>query len=182
MNMSRTTALLLAATLVATSAPLLADPGDAFTLADASGTEMFLPAEQQGIGVYLFWASWCPYCQALMPHLQSVEDEYGDAVTVYALNFRDEKDPAEYMEQRGFEFVLLPGADAVAEGWGVRGTPAVYVLDESGAICFDRYELAVGNPPGWEEMSHRQKAQRRAPYWAARLRESLDGILENGRC
>lgn len=182
MNMSRTTALLLAATLVATSAPLLADPGDAFTLADASGTEITLPAEQQGIGVYLFWASWCPYCQALMPHLQSVEDEYGDAVTVYALNFRDEKDPAEYMEQRGFEFVLLPGADAVAEGWGVRGTPAVYVLDESGAICFDRYELAVGNPPGWEEMSHRQKAQRRAPYWAARLRESLDGILENGRC
>ena len=64
----------------------------------------------------------------------------------------------------------------------MRGTPAVYVLDESGTICFDRYELAVGNPPGWEEMSHRQKAQRRAPYWAARLRESLDGILENGRC
>src|SRR3546814_9228256 len=28
--------------------------------------------------VVLFWATWCPYCKALMPHLQSMLDEYGN--------------------------------------------------------------------------------------------------------
>ncbi|MBY6204766.1 TlpA disulfide reductase family protein [Halomonas denitrificans] len=180
LNRIVTAALLALALLVAGNS--YARPGQSFTLATGDGTEITLPDDQQGVGVYLFWASWCPYCQALMPHLQSVVDEYGDDVTVYALNFRDEKDPLEYIVQRGFDFMLFPGADGVAEAWGVRGTPAVYIIDPTGTVCFDRYELAIGNPPGWEEMSHRQKAQRRAPYWAARLRESLDDILSSGGC
>lgn len=182
MKFIRAVAALILFPMLIPSGPLHAAPGDSFVLATADGTELSLPAEQQGVGIYLFWASWCPYCQALMPHLQSVVDEYGETATVYALNFRDEEDPAEYIDQRGFTFVLLPEADAVAEAWGVRGTPAVYLLDADGTVCFDRYELAVGNPPGWEDMSHRQKAQRRAPYWAARLRQSLDAILANGGC
>lgn len=164
------------------AANAFAQPGAQFTLTRSSGTDVTLPEEQHGVGIYLFWASWCPYCQALMPHLQSVVDEYGEDVTVYALNFRDEKDPVEYMEQRGFDFVLFPEADSVAESWGVRGTPAVYVMDAAGTVCFDRYELAVGNPSGWDDMSHRQKAQRRAPFWAARLREALDSVIANGGC
>lgn len=159
---------------------IIAEPGESFTLVSADGAEMTLPTDQRGVGIYLFWASWCPYCQALMPHIQSVVDEYGDAVTVYALNFRDEEDPSEYIGHRGFSFVNLPDADAVAAAWGVRGTPAVFVIDRAGSLCFDQYELSVTNPPGWDSMSHVQKARRRAPYWAARLRESIDRILEQG--
>jgi len=59
MDKLRVSAFLLVAALLATSAPLLAEPGDAFTLADASGTE-FVPTEQQGIGVYLFWGAGAP--------------------------------------------------------------------------------------------------------------------------
>ncbi len=36
-----------------------------------------LPSMQAGVDIYLFWASWCPYCKALMPHLQSIQVEYG---------------------------------------------------------------------------------------------------------
>jgi hypothetical protein len=32
----------------------------------------------------LFWATWCPYCKALMPHVQSNLDEYGKQVRVVA--------------------------------------------------------------------------------------------------
>lgn len=159
-----------------------AEPGDSFTLTDSKGVSVTLPDDQRGVGIYLFWASWCPYCQALMPHLQSVVDEYGDQVTVFALNFRDENDPIGYIAQRGFTFRLFPEADEVAETWNVVGTPAVFVLDPEGTLCFNQYELSVSNPSGWEDLSHRQKAQRRAPYWAASLRQALDRILEAGRC
>jgi len=148
-----------------------------FTLADAAGTEHTLPAGQDGIGVYLFWASWCPYCKALMPHLQSVVDEYGDRVTVYALNFRDDNDPRGFMTEKGFDFTLLPDADAVARAWGARATPALYLVDDKGHIRFDLYDVIMEDPPGFDEMSHTQRAARRAPFWAARIRAALDEVL-----
>lgn len=150
---------------------------EAFTLETASGTELNLPDDQEGVGIYLFWASWCPYCRALMPHLQSVEDEYGDKVTVYALNFRDQQDPEEYISEHGFDFVLLPEADRVAEQWGVQGTPGLFIVDAEGNARFNLYDVLADDPPGFEELDHTQRAQRRAPFWAARIRNELDKVL-----
>lgn len=149
----------------------------AFSLETAGGASLDLPTDQQGIGIYLFWASWCPYCRALMPHLQSLEDEHGNAVTIYALNFRDQQDPVAYLDERGFGFVLLPNADDVAESWGVRGTPGLFIVDREGRVRFNLYDVLANNPPGFESLDHTQRAQRRAPFWAARIRESLDDVL-----
>ena len=56
--------------------------------------------------IVLFWATWCPYCRALMPHLQSILDEYGEQVEVIALNIREDEDPVEYLDRFGFQFRL----------------------------------------------------------------------------
>ena len=149
----------------------------AFSLETAAGQSIELPAQQQGVGIYLFWASWCPYCRALMPHLQSLEDEYGNAIAIYALNFRDQQDPVAYLEAHGFDFVLLPKADGVAERWGVQGTPGLFIVDQAGRIRFNLYDVLATNPPGFESLNHTQRAQRRAPFWAARIRESLDELM-----
>ena len=159
------------------AAPVAAEPGQSFTLQSAEGRGWTLPAQQDGIGIYLFWASWCPYCKALMPHLQSIEDEYGDRVTVYALNFRDKSDPREYFDEHGFDFVLFPDAGDVAEQWGAHATPALYLVDDSGEVRFDLYEVLTDDPPGYAELGHTQRAARRAPFWAARIRASLDEVL-----
>jgi len=150
-----------------------------FTLEDADGAKRSLPEQQEGVGIYLFWASWCPYCRALMPHLQSIEDEFGDRVTIYALNFRDQQDPVEYMAEHGFQFDLLPDADPVAEQWGVRGTPGLFIVDTDRRIHLNLYEVLTTNPPGYDEMTHSQRAQRRAPFWAAKIRQKLDEVLAN---
>ncbi len=150
-----------------------------FTLESADGEALNLPADQEGVGIYLFWASWCPYCRALMPHLQSLKDEFGDQITIYALNFRDQKDPAIYMDEHGFDFLLLPKADEVAESWGVHATPGLFILDKEGRVRFNLYEVLTTNPAGYEDMNHAQRAQRRAPFWAARIRESLDAVIEH---
>jgi len=152
----------------------------AFALRQADGSEFRYPDDLAGPTIILFWATWCPYCKALMPHLQTILDEYPGRVQVLALSFRDDGDPAATLAEYGFGFRGFTQADAVAESWGVKGTPGLYLADASGRVVFDRMRL----PPAAERamaqpgaaMKHYQKAARNAPYWAARLRIALDQL------
>ena len=65
-----------------------------FDLQRADGTEFRYPDDLAGPTIILFWATWCPYCKALMPHLQSILDEYPGQLQVLALSIRDDGDPA----------------------------------------------------------------------------------------
>ena len=151
-----------------------------FALQRADGTEFRYPDDVAGPTIILFWATWCPYCKALMPHLQSILDEYPGQLQVLALSIRDDGDPAATLTEYGFDFTLFTTADAVAEAWGVKGTPGLFLADADGRIVFDRMRL----PPAAEResaqpgaaMKHYQKAARNAPYWAARLRGALDQL------
>jgi len=148
-----------------------------FTLADAAGNEVTLPRTHDGVDIYLFWATWCPYCKALMPHLQSMQIEYGDDVRIYALHIRDDEDPVAFMEQQGYDFTLLPDADPVMALYGVKPTPALFLVDGQGLISFSLYDTMFADNHGSEAMSHRQRAGRRGPFWAARIRQGIDRVL-----
>lgn len=147
-----------------------------FTLTDASGNEVTLPRQHDGVDIYLFWASWCPYCKALMPHLQSIQIEYGN-VRVYALQIRDDEDPVEFMRKNGYDFVLFPRADSIMELYGVKPTPGLFLVDGKGDIQFNLYEVIFDDSSESGSMGHRQKAAQRAPFWAARIRQGIDRIL-----
>lgn len=148
-----------------------------FTLTDADGQKITLPSKLDGVDIYLFWASWCPYCKALMPHLQSIQIEYGDDVRVYALNIRDDEDPVEFMQNYGYDFVILPEADPVMGLYGVRPTPALFLVDRQGVVQFNLYQTMLDDSNDWESLSNRQKAARRAPGWAAEIRRTIDNML-----
>jgi thiol-disulfide isomerase/thioredoxin len=149
---------------------LQSEAGESITLSEVSAGQPV---------IVLFWATWCPYCKALMPHIQSVRLEYGDEVRVLAVHFRDDDgDPVAFIENAGYDFTLLPDGDEVAELNGVWGTPGVLIIDRDRHIRFDLYNLpkpdlsAVGKSP-----AHSMKAAYLAPYWAAELRKSLDIVL-----
>jgi thiol-disulfide isomerase/thioredoxin len=152
-----------------------------FLLQMADGSEFRYPEDLAGPTIILFWATWCPYCKALMPHLQSILDEYPGQVRVLALSIRDDGDPAAVLAEYGFDFTLLTAADQVAEAWGVKGTPGLFLADAKGRVVFDRMRLppaarrAAAQPDA--AMKHYQKAARNAPYWSARLRIALDELL-----
>lgn len=148
-----------------------------FTLADAFGNQVTLPREHDGVDIYLFWASWCPYCKALMPHLQSIQIEYGDDVRVYALHIRDDEDPLAFMQENAYDFTLLPDADPVMAPYGVQPTPALFLVDGQGFIRFNLYETIIDDSKEPENISHRRMAGRRAPGWAAQIRRGIDQIL-----
>jgi len=151
----------------------------AFELADEDGTVFHYPGDLDGPAIILFWATWCPYCKALMPHLQSIVDEYGGEIEVLALNFREDEDPAAYLDERGYDFRLFPDSDPIAGTWGVKGTPGLFLVDGTGRAVFSNYAIpkdAYPQDPGEdsEKLKHYQKAARRAPYWAALLRRAID--------
>lgn len=91
------------------------------------------------VSVLLFWATWCPFCRTLMPHIQTIADEFRDQpVRFYALNVWEDADPVAYLEEHGFNFVLLLDAEQVAGAYGVRGTPGLFVVDQQHRVRYLR--------------------------------------------
>ncbi len=180
----RLTLLLMSLGLFVTSNTAAAELRTApdWTLQSQSGEKVTLSevAAAQPV-IVLFWATWCPYCKALMPHIQSVRLEHGDEIRVLAVHFRDDKgDPASYIESAGYDFTLLPDGDEVAKLNEIWGTPGLMIIDRDRIIRYDLYELpkldlsAAGKSP-----AHSKKAAHLAPYWAAELRKSLDLVLSD---
>jgi thiol-disulfide isomerase/thioredoxin len=153
-----------------------------FTLESASGEEVSLSERVRERPVVLFfWATWCPYCKALMPHLQSIVLEYGDDVEILALHFRDDNDPVAFIENAGYDFTVLPEADLIAAEYEVWGTPGLMLVDTNRRIRFNLYTLPQQVVPGYEDMKHSKRASYRAPYWAAELRKAIDSVLPGCR-
>jgi thiol-disulfide isomerase/thioredoxin len=154
-----------------------------FEIHAASGELFHYPGDLNGPTIILFWATWCPYCKALMPHLQSIVDEYGGRVSVVALNFKDDGDPAGFLAERGFDFKLILNSGQVANNWRVKGTPGLFLVDRSGRVVFSQAAIPrdiylqhlSGDLAG---LKHFQKAARLAPFWAAHLRKSLDRLSD----
>ena len=128
--------------------------------------------------VLFFWASWCPYCKALMPHLQSIRLEYGDEVRILAINFRDDSDAAVFMRRTGYDFTLLLDGNQVAERYEIWATPGILVIDQQQRIRFDLRSVPGAVIPAFVDAGkHSSKAAYIAPYWAAEIRKALDEVL-----
>lgn len=151
-----------------------------WTLRSAGGEEVTLSqAVAERPVVLLFWATWCPYCKALMPHLQSVALEYRGRIEILAIHFRDDDgDPVGFVRDAGYDFTLLTDGNEVADLNGIWSTPGVLIVDTDRTVRFDLYALPKPEfPESTESASHARKAALRAPYWAAEIRSSLDAVL-----
>jgi len=152
-----------------------------WTLVSAQGEVFQLSEEvrEQPV-ILLFWATWCPYCKALMPHLHSLRLEHSDKVRILAINFREDGDPVEFIHNAGYDFTVLPDGDAVAAAYNVYGTPGLIIVDQDRNVRFDLRTLPRREPPiSKKSLGHTGMAAYRAPYWAAEIRKSLDVVLED---
>jgi thiol-disulfide isomerase/thioredoxin len=175
-------ALILAATL---SLSIIASAGQTVLAPDwelnsIEGTTVRLSDEvlEQPV-ILLFWASWCPYCKALMPHLQSLRLEHGDDIKILAINFADKDgDPVAYMKDAGYDFTVLLEGDPVASAYRIYGTPGVLIIDQLQQVRFDLRNVPPRHSPTLDSSSSdRRKAAFRAPFWAAEIRKSVDDVL-----
>ena len=151
-----------------------------WVLTDAVGTTHQFPedaVQAQQVTVVLFWATWCPYCQQLMPHLQSLLHQYQDGLNlrVWALNIHEDADPVAYLRKNGYQFDLFPKAEAVAQQLGIHGTPVVLIYDQQGQLIFDLRTLDSSQLVK-PKASHGAKSVRLAPWWAAEIRKVLNRL------
>ncbi len=167
--------LLLAIALASVTASADARPAAPdFELAGPDGERTRLQAAAADrVAVVFFWATWCPYCRALAPHLQSMVLEHGDGIDVLAVNIHEDGDPAGYLADNALDFRLLLNGERVAEDWGVTGTPRVFVVGCGRSVYFDQRTLPP-RPAVDLSGNHRSRAAAQAPYWAAEIRKGID--------
>lgn len=143
-------------------------------LADSQGHTQQFPVAKGQTTILFFWATWCPYCKQLMPHIQSALYQYEDELNlqVYALNIKEDGDANAYMREHGYTFRLFPEADAVAEQYRIWGTPGVLIFDAKGELVFDLRSVQSAHRVK-KNASHGAKSVRLGPYWAAEIRKAL---------
>ena len=125
--------LWLCGTVFAAQAPAWQGKG-----ADGSSIT-FDPAHRTRPAIVFFWATWCPYCEALMPYVQKVYEAAGrDKLDVYAIDIKEDGDPVATLRERKITFTLVRDGDAIAELYAVKGTPGLFLIDTHGEIVYKR--------------------------------------------
>lgn len=169
--------LLLATLLLALPAsaamPDIGDRAPRFALRDLDGKRVRFPADAGSRPVaLLFWATWCPYCKALMPRLAQLRAPDGQPLTVYAVNFAEQGDHSETLRQMDLPFVMLLHGDSVAESYAVQRVPALFLVKD-GRVLY-RLELPPADHPAMRAGKGKAQAALLADWWSESLGKALD--------
>ena len=87
-----------------------------------------------------FWATWCPNCRELEPHLKAVHEKYGKQVRFIGVSVSVNQSPARvkaYVAKHGIPGDQLFDRNGKATGaYDVPATSYVVVLDKSGKVVY----------------------------------------------
>ena len=129
---------------VVMAAPQTGDAAPEFTSTTIDG-EVFDLADYRGKQpVYLkFWATWCNYCKAEMPHLKHIREQYDDLV-VMTVNIGLNDSVAninELYQKQGYRLPTVFDLDgSLTRLYGIVGTPHSVVIDRHGDIVLRTFQ------------------------------------------
>jgi cytochrome c biogenesis protein CcmG, thiol:disulfide interchange protein DsbE len=85
-----------------------------------------------------FWASWCPPCNASVPHLNAWQHAYADrGLQVVGVSSDAAADVARYTAENQVAFTLVhDDDDRVASAYRVAGLPTLVVIDKAGIVRY----------------------------------------------
>lgn len=103
-----------------------------------SGGGTFRLSDQRGkVVVINLWATWCYYCVAEMPELQTLAETYPDDLVVVAVNTAETQEQVDiFRETYGYSFLFAYNTDGYIgnELYPTSGIPYSVVVDRDGVI------------------------------------------------
>lgn len=103
--------------------------GEPFSLRDVAGRPVLL----------VFWATWCPHCNAAVPDLNALRsDPAVPDLAILAVNYRESPEKVRsFVSARGVRYtVLLDPEGSAAAAYGVVGIPTYVLIDRRGRTVF----------------------------------------------
>jgi len=170
--MRHATKLIIVSIAFFTVSAFAVEPGDkapVWTANDFDGHPLQFPALANGKpAVLVFWATWCGYCKAFMPHLKDIQADYAaQGVTVVAINAKEDGsgNPAAYVKGLGFEPVAVANGDAIAGAYAIDYIPGLLIVDGKGMVSYRR---------PWTDLPAGQTV---AELWEGQVRDALNRLL-----
>lgn len=109
------------------------------TLRTYDGAEVPLSDFRRSLIVAHTWASWCPYCSAELQNLSELKKEFGDAITVLAVNRAESLEEARAFTDplgiSGIE-ILLDEDDSFFRSIGGYAMPETVFIDSNSEVIF----------------------------------------------
>ncbi len=109
------------------------------SLRSYDGKEVPLSDFKRSIIVAHTWASWCPYCGAELQSLSELKKEFGDAITVLAVNRAESLEEARaFTDPLGLSGVeiLLDPEDEFFRSIGGYAMPETVFIDSNSEVIF----------------------------------------------
>lgn len=115
------------------------DPAPAFTATTIEGEAVQLANHLGKKPVYLkFWATWCQYCVSEMPHLQSVQNRYGEEILVLTVNVginESVEGVKRFFRERDLDLTTVFDTDGtLSSSYKIIGTPSHVLIGADGRI------------------------------------------------
>jgi len=119
--------------------PLIGKPAPSFELPRLKDPAATLSSSELGGQVSLFnvWATWCVGCR--QEHALLVELAHSSGVTIYGLNWKDDRAAAlDWLSRLGDPYVAsaFDATGEVAIDWGVYGAPETFLIGHDGNVLY----------------------------------------------
>ncbi len=110
-----------------------------FELSDLQGTAVRLSQLRGQIVLINFWATWCPPCQAEMPALQAIYEEYqSNGFIILGINTTSSEVVStipDFVAAHGLTFpILLDPQDKATSAYQITGMPTSFLVGRDGII------------------------------------------------
>lgn len=114
---------------------MLNKPAPDFELKDLQGKSWSLKDLRGKVVVLNFWFTTCAPCIAEMPALNELVKAYeGKEVVFLAPTFNDSARVGRFLQDRTFNYTLLPGSGAIDKKYNIASWPMSIIIDKEGTI------------------------------------------------
>lgn len=110
-----------------------------FTLETVDGSSISLGRFRGEMPVLIvFWATWCPQCNAEIPAIKDVHSRMMGKLQILAIDFMESREKVRaFVNSKNITYpVLLDANGKVARKFRVAGIPTYVLLDRSGKVVF----------------------------------------------